>query len=409
MTFWILATILALMVAGLLVLALWRGRIGAVSPAAYDLQVYRDQLKEVDRDLARGVVAKPDAERARIEISRRILAADAQMQAGEGATRGPAGLSRAAGLVLVLAMLGGSVGLYSVLGTPGYGDLPIQTRLAMAQEAYETRPSQDDYVKLVPPAPTTAEPSPEYLDLLEKLRQKVAERPDDLQGHQLLARNEAAMGNFDAAAKAQTQILRLKGDDVTARDHVILADLMINAAAGYVSPEAEAALDRALALDPGNQMARFYRGLMFMQVDRPDIAFRTWEQLLREGPETAPWIAPIRGQLEELAWRAGIDYQLPDPAPALAGPSEDDVASAAEMDDADRQEMIRGMVDRLNTRLAESGGTPAEWSRLIAALGVLGDTDQAQVVWTEAQQVFANAPDALAEVRAGAMRAGLVE
>ena len=81
MGFWIIIGSLALGVGAVLALALLRGRKGDVPPAAYDLQVYRDQLKEVDRDLARGVIAPAEAERVRTEVSRRVLAADAELQA----------------------------------------------------------------------------------------------------------------------------------------------------------------------------------------------------------------------------------------------------------------------------------------------------------------------------------------
>ena len=79
------------------------------------------------------------------------------------------------------------------------------------------------------------------------------------------------------------------------------------------------------------------------------------------------------------------------------------------MTDADRQAMIRTMVEGLNSRLAEEGGTPAEWSRLIGAYGILGEVDKARAIWAEAQVKFATQPDALDEIRGGARRAGVAE
>ena len=139
------------------------------------------------------------------------------------------------------------------------------------------------------------------------------------------------------------------------------------------------------------------------------MAFSLWRALLTEGPADAPWMGPIREQIEELAWRAGEHrFQLP-PEQALPGPSQADMANAAEMSDEDRQAMIRGMVDRLSDRLASEGGTPEEWARLIGALGVLGDTDRAKTIWAEAQTVFAGKDDALATIRAAAEQAGVAE
>jgi len=56
MTFWIIVAMLSIGVGTVLGLTLMRGRVGDAPPAAYDLQVYRDQLREVDRDTTRGVI-----------------------------------------------------------------------------------------------------------------------------------------------------------------------------------------------------------------------------------------------------------------------------------------------------------------------------------------------------------------
>ena len=156
MTFWITTTLMALAVAGLLSLALLRGRGAkeAEAPAAYDLKVYRDQLKEVDRDLERGVIAPEDAERTRTEISRRILAADAQAAAsakisGTASSRA----SQSAAILLVLAIGGGSLGLYWVLGAPGYGDLGLKQRIELAENLRLNRPLQAVAERDTPRAP----------------------------------------------------------------------------------------------------------------------------------------------------------------------------------------------------------------------------------------------------------------
>ncbi len=85
------------------------------------------------------------------------------------------------------------------------------------------------------------------------------------------------------------------------------------------------------------------------------------------------------------------------------------VGAAADMSEEDRQQMIRGMVERLADRLAEEGGPPEDWARLIAALGVLGETDRARSIWQEAQTRFAEAPAALAQLRGAAEGAGVAE
>src|SRR6056297_1024971 len=361
MVFWIMAGALALAVSLLLGLAILRGRIGDAPPAAYDLQVYRDQLKEVDRDAARGVISEAEAERLRSEVSRRVLAADAQLRAGgdTGGQPGRGGLVVAILVAIVLA--GGSVALYTQVGAPGYRDVPLKTRLAVSDAARQNRLSQAEAEARVPTPDVPPQASAEFMELMEKLRQTVAERTDDLRGLTLLVRNEAAIGNMTAAYEAQAQLIEAKGAQASAADYAFKADLMISATGGYVSQEAEDALRTALERDPSQPTARYYLGLYLMQVDRPDAAFRTWDALLRESDPTAPWVATIRERIEELAWRAGVtEYQLP-PAPdgPAPGPSAADVDAAGDMSVEERQEMIRGMVQGLSERLANEGGTSA--------------------------------------------------
>ncbi len=409
MTFWIVTTLLALAVSALFALAMTRGRRDASdSSAGYDLRVYRDQLADVDRDLARGVIAEEDADRARTEISRRILTADAQAKA-ESAGQGPSRkVSMAAAALLALATLGASLLIYRELGAPGYSDLTLKHRIAMAEETRKSRPDQATAEARMPARPPL-ELEPEYKALIEQLRGTVAQRPDDIQGLALLARHEANSGNHIAAYTAQAQLIELKGEDATSRDYAEQGEMMIVAAGGYVSPEAELALRKALERDARNGPARYYWGLMLAQIGRPDLAFGIWEQTLSQGPAGTPWNGAIRDQIEEMAWRAGIDYQPPAPAaPPLAGLSAEDMQAAQDMSEEDRQQMIRGMVDRLSDRLATEGGSAAEWARLIGALGVLGDTDRARAIHAEARQVFADTPEALAEVEAAARQAGLV-
>jgi cytochrome c-type biogenesis protein CcmH len=409
MTFWIIISALALTVSALLALVLLRARPGTEPAAAYDLRVYRDQLKEVDRDLARGVIGDADAERIRAEVSRRILAADAQVQAETGGAAQSSGLGLFISILAGALMIAGSLTLYRSVGAPGYGDLSLADRMEMAEVARSTRPSQEQAEATLPPAPPLSQLSPDYAMLVERLRETVAQRPDDLQGQTLLARNEAASGNFTAAYRAQEQVLRLKGADVTADDYTDYADMLILAAGGYVSPEAELALGTALDLDRTNGPARYYSGLMMGQIGRPDVAFRIWRQLLADSTPDAPWIEPVRAQIEDMAERAGVNFTLP-PAdgPALRGPSAEDVEAASEMSTQDRMEMIRGMVAGLSDRLATEGGPPEEWARLIGALGILGEESQAIAIYNNALEVFVGNDAALDQIRQGARQAGLI-
>lgn len=396
--FWIAAGGMIVAVAALMLIAL-RGARQVEPTAAHDLQVYRDQLKDVDRDLARGTITKEEAGRIRAEVGRRVLEADRALVAATqaGPNRAPRAMTRAAilGIVVVLA---GSLWLYTRIGAPGYPDLPIVERLAMARKDRNSRISQAA-AEAKMPKPATPKADPKLLDLIAKLRDAVAKRPDDLTGQKLLARNEAQLGNYDIAWKAQEQVVKLEGKDATAQDYALQAGLMILAAGGYVSPQADKPLALALKLDPNNGTARYYTGLMFAQTGRPDLTFQLWEPLLGKGPQNAPWVAPIRAQIEAVAQAAGINFQLP-PAAGQPGPDAAAIAGAAKMSPAQRQQMIRGMVEGLASRLDAKGGSAAEWARLIRAYGVLGETDKQKAALAKAEAAYANSPKDLAQIKA---------
>ncbi|MGL4281197.1 MAG: c-type cytochrome biogenesis protein CcmI [Albidovulum sp.] len=404
MTFWITATLLASAIAALLLRTLARRGTVTRTAAEADIGVYRDQLAEIARDTERGVIGAAEAERSRTEIARRILEADRAMAATAGKA-GAVGPVLVPSIIVVVA-LAAAVLIYERIGAPGYPDMPIAAQIARAEAFRANRPSQAEAAASagLPAAPP---PAPDFATLMERLRTAVAERPDDLTGQELLARNESALGNFSAASAAQVRVIELKATAATAEDYARLADLYVLATGGYVSPEAELAAGEALSRDPSNGTARFYIGLMWAQTGRPDHAFQFWRALLEEGPEDAPWIAPIREQIPMLAAAAGVDYTPPAPTAAMKGPSAEDVAAASEMSAGDRAEMIKGMVAQLSDRLYSDGGSVEEWARLITSLGVLGDTDKAKEAWGKAQAAFAGQDAALEALQQAAVQAGI--
>lgn len=402
--FWLVAVGAIVAVGATLLRALYRPADDPRAAAEFDIRVYKDQLAEIDRDLARGTLPADEAGRLRAEVSRRLLDADRALQSGPGpVSRG--GLALAAGVV-ALALIGG-VALYQRLGAPGYPDLPLAVRMELSDELRAARPSQSA-AEAAAPKPEAAPADPQFADLMDKLRAAVAERPDDVRGLELLASNEARLGNLTAAREAMEKLVAAKGASATAEDEAALAEVMIMAAGGVVTPEAEAVLTRALTKDANNGTARYYSGLLMAQVGRYDLTFRLWAPLLDQGPQDAPWIAPVRAQIEEIAARAGERYTLP-PAPgALPGPDADAMAAAAEMSEADRQAMIEGMVTQLDDRLKAEGGSPEEWARLVNALVQLDRKADAQAAYDRAKAAVKGDTVGSAALRELAVTSGLV-
>lgn len=403
--FWLLCALLTLAVAAAIAAPLWHTR-AAPSAASYDLQVYRDQLREVDRDLERGVIGADDAERLRTEIGRKVLDADKR-----DASAAPVLSQRkqAGALVILALVMAGGIGLYLWQGAPQRPDLPLSKRIALAEQAYQSRPSQAE-AEAAAPKINPAAADPEYVDLVKQLRAKVAERPDDPQGFALLATHEMRLGNMEAARKAQQKYITLRGDKATAEDLIRLVTVMFSAAGGVITPEAEKVLAAALAKQPDLPQGRYMTGLLQLQNGRPDRAFPIWRDLLAEGPQDAPWNQLIlAANIQDIAWIAGHPEYLIPTAKPLPGPDAQTMQAAEDMAPGDRAEFIEGMVEQLETRLANEGGSAQEWARLISSLGVLGRTEKAQAIYDEAKQRFGAMPDAKSAIEAAAEQAGLVQ
>ncbi|MGA0301437.1 MAG: c-type cytochrome biogenesis protein CcmI [Paracoccaceae bacterium] len=406
MLFWALVTAITICVAAFLIAAL---RIPAPSPEEQDqdLQFYKAQLDEVERDVARGILMPQEAQQLHAEIARRLLKS-AKIQNVGAAEAGRKPWVLVAAVLTAFLLIGGSVALYGTLGAPGYADLSQSDRIARAKELHDNRPSLPEYIERLPPL-DKPEAGTAYLALIEKLRQTVAERPNDLEGQILLAGTEASLQNFMAASVAQENVVRLKGADASVDDHFDHAELLIFAGRGYVSPEAETALERALALQNDHQPSLYYMGLLLVQIDRPDRAFRIWQKLLAEAEPDSPWLEPIRGQIEDVALAAGVtDFKLP-PLPVKRGPTQDDIEAAGRMTSEEQQAMIEGMVEGLAERLSSEGGPPEDWAKLLRALSVLGRALDALEIYKEAQVVFADHPDALKTIEETARLLGMAE
>lgn len=405
--------VIALMVAVVLLRAMLRARaMSAATGTDRAMKVYRDQLKEVERDLARGILREEEAERLRLEIARRILDLDKDTTRQVG---GPAPDSmRWVAVGVLMASVVGSGLLYLAVGAPGYPDMPLVQRHAQAAADRVSRPRQavlEAEFAARFPEPEDFPGRAELEPMVAQLRAALANRPLDVTGYALLAQNEARLGNYRAAIEAQVRLIELKGEDgAEIDDYAYLLDLMVIATGGFVSPEAEALIEQLLRRDAQNPVALYYSGRMYAQTGRPDLTFRIWRRLHDISDGDAPWMDEVRGALPELARISGEPrYTLP-PRPVPAGergPSAADIEAAEDMSPEDRAAMIEGMVDGMLARLANDGGSAEDWAQLIRALGVLERREQALDILEEARTVFAPRPDDLALINDAAEAAGL--
>lgn len=416
MTFWILTALVTFAIAALLAAVLLRNKSTGEPAAAFDLRVYRQQLADVDKDVARGVVAHEDAERIRTEIARRILAADAQLKAAVAGTAQPTGATQIMAAIVVAVIATGTAVLYLHFGAPGYGDFALADRLALAEERATDRPSQTDIEAQMPPQ-LAPEISADYLNLVTQLRSVMETRPEDPRGFALLSEHEANLGNFRAAYTAKARYIELQNNDIDGDDLMDMVELMTLAAGGYISPEAETYLRQALTLEGRRADTGYYFGLLMGQIGRPDRGYQVWSDTLKIGPAGSPWIQRIQAQIPDMAALAGVNYtEITPPSgedrradPPLPNPSAEDIEAASALSAEDRMEMVRGMVSQLSERLATEGGSVEEWARLIASLGVLGQPEQAAAIYSEAVAQFSEDDTALSLLQAAAKSAGVDE
>jgi cytochrome c-type biogenesis protein CcmH len=256
---------------------------------------------------------------------------------------------------------------------PGQPDLPLAQRAAIeaAQAELAPRPSQVEAEVAFATEPTQplTKQQQDYADLMTRMEILLEQRPNDAQGLKLLATSYMQLERYAESWRAYERLLAVVGDEAEAGFYASMAEAMVMAAGGYVSPEAERAIGEALARDETLPEARYYSGLLMAQSGRIDEAIAVWERLMAETPADAPWREFLDGMLTKAkALRDGT------PAP---GPSAADIEAAGAMSPEERQELIEGMVARLEERLTSEGGEVEEWLRLMNAYAQLDRRDDA--------------------------------
>ncbi|HEY7247932.1 MAG TPA: c-type cytochrome biogenesis protein CcmI [Xanthobacteraceae bacterium] len=381
MTLWI---VFACMTGTALCAVLWplrRRDVAAAAQAGNDSAVYRDQLYEIERDLAAGSLGEGEAQAARIEVSRRLLAAEeAGARAPDAATsrqRGaddPRRSRRLSAAVAAIVLTFGAAGLYLVLGSPGLPGQPLAERLAKAHGAADSIEA-----------------------LFKRVEEHLAQHPEDGRGWELIAPVYMRLGRYADAVKARANALRLLGP--TAQRQADLGEAMVAAGNGVVTVQAKEAFDAATGLDPSNVSARFYEGLAAEQDGGREEAARIWRALLADAPEGAQWTGFVREALARLE-SSGAEQAPAASAPAPSSPS----ASAAPQS---QDQMIRGMVERLAARLQQDGSDPDGWVRLVRSYMVLGERDKARAALADARRALQSDPDKLRRFEEGAKSLGI--
>jgi cytochrome c-type biogenesis protein CcmH len=365
MTLWF---VFALMTAVAVFAVLWPlGRGQRPQREGSEATVYKDQLAEVERDVGAGLIGPSEAEAARVEIVRRLLAADDAERVAPFSAHTT--LRRAVAVSAFVGLPIAAGALYLPLGSPRLPDFPLSQRA---------------------PAPAASQP----LDnLVAQVEAHLEKNPADGRGWDVLAPVLAKLGRFDDAVRAWRNAIAANGDSAARRAD--LGEAIVAAAGGVVTSEAKAEFERALVLDTNDAKANYFLGLAAEQDGRPSEAALIWRAMLAKAPPNAPWRPLVQAALARVGGPA---------APVL---SDDTIAAAKDMTETDRSAMIRGMVDRLATRLKQNGGDVEGWLRLVRAYMVMGDRDKAKGAGADARQAVAGDAERLRALNEGLKNLGL--
>ncbi len=390
MTLWF---VFALMTAAAVFAVLWPlSRRGVSMREGSDVAVYRDQLDEIARDRAAGLIGEAEAQAAKVEVSRRLIAAADIAETGseaDGKTdtdkapeiRDRSSLWRrrvtaAAALLLVPV---GTTALYLKLGSPQLPGEPLAARL---QAVNDNSP---------------------IAKMVAQVEAHLAKNPNDARGYEVLAPVYLRLGRAQDAVRARRKVIELSGASATRQAN--LGEALIAAANGVVTDEAKRAFEQALKLDPNELKATFFTGLAAQQDGNIEKAAEIWRGMLAKAPADAPWVRTVRRALANIGKPvAPVGGAVTSGAP---GPNAADVAAASKMSAGDRNAMIKGMVARLADRLKQNGNDVAGWQRLLRAYMVLGERDKAVAAAANARKALAGEPDKLQQIDAMIKSLGL--
>lgn len=366
MLLWLSFAVLSAAVAGALLRPLMRSAQQDAHATSSDVAVYRDQLAEIDADRERGLISPAEAESARTEVARRLLAAaekaKAESAAGQSATLRRQVRDATAVLVPLAA-----IALYLNLGSPG---LPQRPYVAPGAKPLEMA-SREELVAMV--------------------EQRLRAHPEDGRGWDVIAPIYVNQGRFAEAADAYQRAITLLG--VSPARLKGKAEAIILANNGLVTEEARKTFERVLAIEPDSGEARFALALAKEQDGKLSEAADEYRKILDTAPPDARWKAALEVRLARLVRGGG--------APSA------EAAEAMNMDKEQRDKFILAMVERLAERLKSKGDDLAGWQQLVRSYKVLGREADATAALGEARKQFKDDAKALGDLDAFARSIGM--
>jgi cytochrome c-type biogenesis protein CcmH len=381
MTVWAIAIAMTAVTLAAILIPLFRNRGEAPDSAAYDAEVYKDQLTQTNADYDSGLLTVEQAAATKTEISRRLLEADGRSDAQQAQPNNSPQSTVAALLVVLTPAL--ALGFYMMRGSP---DVPGQPYAERADERAAVATQRKKNGSLDSAAGTLAA--------------RLKKNPDNLEGWMLLARTYTNVRRFGDASTAYARAIELDPNNANLRS--AYGETMTLAANGMVTAAARKVFEETLNRATTDARARFYIALADFQSGAKQQALDQWVALMRGSAADAPWVPAVRQRIAEAATALGQDVAVvtPQPKPAaktrpakgVSGPTSDQVEAAQKMAPAERQDMVQAMVVRLAARLDDDPNNFDGWMRLIRSYAMLDKEDKAKEALATAMAQFKNAP-----------------
>ena len=269
--FWLIGALLAAGVLAWVLRPLLSRRAAApLSSQAANVSLYRDQLRELDTDLAAGTLAQADYDRSRAELEARLLE---DVRVPDPAARRPAGRRAAFALGAAIPVM--ALGVYLLVGNPGALEGESEHAATLAQ-----------------------------LDtLVGRLAARLRENPDDADGWKLLGRSYSALGRFDLAADAYAKAAVRAPRD--AQLLVDFADALAMARGQRLEGEPEKLIRRALEIEPNNLKGLALAGTVAFERKDYAQAAAYWQRMLPLVPADSEDARAIQQNVSEARQLAG--------------------------------------------------------------------------------------------------------
>ncbi|PIE08674.1 MAG: c-type cytochrome biogenesis protein CcmI [Rhodobacterales bacterium] len=372
MMFWPAA--LALALAGALWIAWPFLRRGTIEMDDSDgaISVFRDQLDELDRDLAQGLITADQRDAAAQEIERRTLAAARHLDGGfSRSDRAPL-----AALALTAIAAAVALGGYVVTGQPGLPDRPLAERRT---EILQRRAASGDMAARI-----------------QLMTRRTAENPESFEDWWVLATSYAEIGDNAAAAEAYRHAAELEPDEPGVQAAYGEALVLAN---GNKVPAAARIIFETVLTETPDPRARYYVALAKAQAQDFAGALDDWLRLKQDSPADAPYMALLRRDIVNMVRFLGRDL-----TEVLPDATEAEIAAAG---GASEGEVGEARIAELEAQLAENPLDHAAWIELATRLARAGDNDRAASVLTQGAAHFTGAPFVQEKFDAAAVMLGM--